>query len=746
MIQHLQNIENLGVFSNYKKPTGIESFKRYNLIYGLNGSGKTTLSRFFADLNKGQADGFPNLKYKIATDEGVFQQGTPYSRKIRVFNAEYVDANIGQLEGTLNPIYVIGEENKTLAESVKADETQLAALNDQLEKTTTTLDKLRTKKGKLFTDVAPKISEAAKGAVTRTYNKRNAEKSYTDLSSTNLLSIEELALASVAMKQPTMDRVPEFSTPNIKIGSSDQPLFDALKRLRDVASELSNKSATSAAIERLKKDPELAGWIELGRDIHAQKDEKRCEYCLQKIPEEREAELAAHFNKSDSNLKMEIERAISDVRAVTEEVERIKVLSEKDLYPELREEFSKSSKSLSEEQARVLSNLEAMEEALKDKLTRRTESYEAVLPALSSSAWDATLLSLNSLIQHHNAETENYQKRLDSNFAKIEAHFLSGIEREVEDVSKEIKNLEEEVETCNNGDAKRNKLGIRDLDERIKTNRAKISNSHQAAEDLSQKLATFLGRDDLKFEPEGEGYRVMRFSRAAKRLSEGEKTAITFLYFVVGLKDQDFDLAEGIVVIDDPISSLDSSSVYQAFSFLKSAVKEARQVFLLTHNFEFLKLLLDWLTYGNQRDKSYWMLHCTHTSPSVRETQLKPLDKVLIENRNEYIYLVRTLMEFVSDGTIAQSYPIPNIARKVLETFLDQHSTGKTFFKKLEDLEYDEHIKSTLYKYTNDLSHPTLSGLDPALVGETQTNIKHLLRMIKAVAPVHYKALTGAVT
>ena len=72
----------------------------------------------------------------------------------------------------------------------------------------------------------------------------------------------------------------------------------------------------------------------------------------------------------------------------------------------------------------------------------------------------------------------------------------------------------------------------------------------------------------------------------AKRLSEGEKTAITFLYFVVGLQDQDFDLAEGIVVIDDPISSLDSSSVYQAFSFLKNAVKDARQIFLLTHNFD----------------------------------------------------------------------------------------------------------------------------------------------------------------
>ena len=109
-------------------------------------------------------------------------------------------------------------------------------------------------------------------------------------------------------------------------------------------------------------------------------------------------------------------------------------------------------------------------------------------------------------------------------------------------------------------------------------------------------------------------------------------------------------------------------------------------------------------------------------------------------------YLFKVLTEFDSDGTVSNAYPIPNIARKVLENFLDQHSTGKTFYKKLENLEYDSTKKAALYKYTNDLSHPTLSGLDPALVGETQTNVKHLLEMIRVVAPVHHKALTETVS
>jgi hypothetical protein len=103
------------------------------------------------------------------------------------------------------------------------------------------------------------------------------------------------------------------------------------------------------------------------------------------------------------------------------------------------------------------------------------------------------------------------------------------------------------------------------------------------------------------------------------------------------------------------------------------------------------------------------------------------------------------LIEFESDGEIGSSYPKPNIVRKVLETFLEQHSVGHNCYRMLENLEYDETKKSALYKYANDLSHPTQSGINPALVGETQTNIKHLLDMIEHIAPVHYKALRDTI-
>jgi wobble nucleotide-excising tRNase len=261
-------------------------------------------------------------------------------------------------------------------------------------------------------------------------------------------------------------------------------------------------------------------------------------------------------------------------------------------------------------------------------------------------------------------------------------------------------------------------------------------------------LQTFLGRNDLNFEPEGDGYRIMRNGVVAKRLSEGEKTAITFIYFIVQLRDQDFDLGEGIVVIDDPVSSLDSGSVYQAFSFLKNSVKGAKQVFLLTHSFDFLKLLLNWCKNIPKAEgtKSYYMLLCGLDGANQRKAVIEPLDKELLWNENEYAYLFKQLYRFESDGTIAGSYHIPNIARKVLEAFLDFYYPGsESMYRKLEKVNFDGNKKTALLKFANDLSHPTGKGFDPALVPETQKNVQYLLEMIQTVSPIHYLSLKTSI-
>lgn len=749
MIRHFDKIENLGVFTKYAKPPGMVPFAKFNLIYGLNGSGKTTLSRFFHDLNTGTAAGFTDLKYKISTEEGPFTQGKPYTRNIRVFNSEYVEANIGELEGTLHPIFVIGEDNKTLVGIVEQDEKALQKAGSSHAEKLTERGQLDKRRGKIFTDIASEITQHTAGTTTRTYRKNNAETAFVALTDPQVMSTEDLASASKSMKQPAMDKQKPISFGNVdlQIGNqSEVPYFSALQALEKYVSEIVQTSATSIAIQRLVETPELARWVEQGVAIHGHIDGDTCEYCQQEIPKERAQALASHFNDSDRTLKKELDQSLQDLEALRQNLQSFTLPAKSSFYTEFQEPFSTAKEQFASLKLSLLNHLDELSKLLNTKLASRTESYKAELSEFDAKPHLDALQVANDLIEQHNAQTDKFDQRLLATRDKIEKHFLSRIAKQVADVDIEIEAVDATIKLLTEGDTDKGTLGIDALTKRIAENRLKIANSHQAAEDLSNKLASFLGRDDLRFEPEGEGYRIMRFGRAAKRLSEGEKTAITFLYFVVGLQDRDFDLAEGIVVIDDPISSLDSSSVYQAFSFLKNSVKDARQIFLLTHNFEFLKLLLDWISRAKKTDKTCWMLHCTTTGGTQRETELKPLDKILLENKNEFTYLFKILTEFESDGTVSNAYPIPNIARKVLETFLEQHSTGNSFYRKLENLKYDETKKAALYKYTNDLSHPTLSGLDPALVGETQTNVKHLLEMIEAVAPVHHKALTDTIS
>ena len=58
---------------------------------------------------------------------------------------------------------------------------------------------------------------------------------------------------------------------------------------------------------------------------------------------------------------------------------------------------------------------------------------------------------------------------------------------------------------------------------------------------------------------------------------------------------------------------------------------------------------------------------------------------------------------------------------------------------------FDEMKLTAIYKFTNDLSHLTGKGFDPALVPETQKNVRYLLEMMDKVFPEHYEILLESI-
>lgn len=752
MLTAIESIDALGVFDKYKKDASLSSFERFNVLYGMNGSGKTTLSRLFLSLNSGENESYPELKYTVSSSDGKFKQGQNFPRRIRVFNADYVESNIGEIEGQLNPIFIVGEENKTLVSQIEADEAKLVSLEEEQKLKEGEKTKLEQARGKLFTDIAKIIASDTSGQVTRTYRKPEAEKAYAALKGAASLTDGELAAHRTTLRQSSLEKVPTLELGELSLdrdgAAVEMPMLEAIAELTKTVQALCLRTSDSLAVKRLQENPDIAAWVEKGLSLHREHNSEICEYCLQSIPQPRLEELAKHFNDSDRLLKDEIEAVIDVLASLRSRIDTLAFPGNAQLYEELRDDLKGAIAALKASQKTALTHLDEALRSLRDKLIRRTEAVESGLSEYDSAPFLTSLGALNAVLQKHNKKTEDFEKHASDARTAIEKHHLSTIGPDVAKYDTAIQALKDRLTVIADGDSSSGEYGIAALRGRIAANRAKVSNTAKAAERLTELLQTFLGREELKFEPEGDGYRIMRGSQAAKRLSEGERTAITFIYFIVQLEDQDFDISEGIIVIDDPISSLDSNSVYQAFSFLKNSVKDAKQVFLFTHNFDFLKLLLNWLNHipKSKKQTSHYMVLCNVQADGTRAASIRPLDKELRQNESEYSWLFKQLYNFCSDGSIAGSYHIPNIARKVLEAFLEFYYPGsETLYKKLERVEFDSIKKTALLKFANDLSHPTGKGFDPALVPETEKNVSYLLEMIKTVSPIHFKSLEDSI-
>lgn len=728
MIKKLKKIKNLGLFSDYAWDSNLNDFDKYNLFYGWNGSGKTTLSKLFACLEDGNSLEFSDLEYDIEHESGTAKESSQFNQKIRVFNQDYIQKNVQLVSGKANPIFILGEENKEIADKIKTDEEILANLETQKSAKETEKTRKESDKANKFTEVAKVIGANLVGSSTRNYRKPDAEKDFESITDKKILSAEEVAKQQAVIKQEQKDKIAKIDL------VSDLDLSGVYDEVIGICKE----TVEINVISELAENQEISAWVEHGLTLHT-KESKQCEFCGSNLPNGRIEALLGHFNEADKKLKEKIDTKITNLQHSIQTIKAIQLPNKAQFYTDLQTPFTSRAITYNQEKDNYCAELSAMVEILNTKKQKTTE--EVTFSRSLSNNFQSSVNSINETTEQHNQKSDNFQTEKDKAVELLKAHHLSEIFDEVKTLDSEIKECEKEISKLQNGDESSAFVGIVALKKQITENKSKISSEHKACDTLNKQLQTFLGRKEIAFEvaPEG-GYVVKRSGVIAKNLSEGEKTAIAFVYFVVHLKDQNFDVANGIIVVDDPISSLDSNSLFQAFAFLKNAVKDAKQVFILTHNFNFLKLILNWL--NRTSGHKYYMIKNQYSATNGRTAFISELDKELKDHESEYHYLFKVLYTFETDGSIASVYHIPNVARKVLDTFLMfRVPNGENSYKKMEKLVFDEDKKTAIYKFTNDQSHITGDGFDPSLVPEAQKNIHYLLEMMKAVFPEHYQIL-----
>lgn len=241
----------------------------------------------------------------------------------------------------------------------------------------------------------------------------------------------------------------------------------------------------------------------------------------------------------------------------------------------------------------------------------------------------------------------------------------------------------------------------------IAESKAKITNIDQSIGSINSSLTALGLNGFLVVREEGElpRYRLQRPDQQAgvfKTLSEGEKTLISFLYFLEvcngELDDKGGKLkSERIIVIDDPISSLSHNYIYDIATMIHRRVlspkERFKQVFILTHNLFFFHEMLKHL----KKSDEYSLFRITKAAHSMI-TPMKASDV-----QNDYQSFWQAIKDAQAGRT--SSSVIPNMMRNILEyyfTFVHRQDELQAALMALSD--EDAEFKG-LYRYVNRESH-----------------------------------------
>lgn len=316
MIRKVHRIDDYRVFKRWRWPAGTPEFATVNLIYGINGSGKSTLGCLLGE-TADDTEWKSGLEAQILTVDGTDRRactaGDSIWRDIRVFNRDYVEANLrfdaadgSAAEGLL----VLGKQSISDRTEREGARKRLEEVEKELEEQQVTATRARNRRDRLLRDTARQITEIL-GKVDRRYDSRRYK-------STQVKAVidrpHERAAPVGHSAEQDMEIITAEARPNITAPATDSYTLDEIAgQVREILQE----SATAKAIADLTEQPEHAHWVQAGMALHKQRHD--CIFCTNTISAERTAALAAHFDDSVRELQERIERLTHDVERLDNE-------------------------------------------------------------------------------------------------------------------------------------------------------------------------------------------------------------------------------------------------------------------------------------------------------------------------------------------------------------------------------------------------------------------------------------------
>lgn len=508
----------------YKEKTVLNDLRELNIIYGLNGSGKTTLSNFFYIHTKEYSqDNF----YKDCKIGNLDKDN-----EILVYNQKFINENFFETN-TQKGIFTLSTNNKDKLEEIDKIKNEINKIETQLSENKNNLSKFKEESIDLHNKIVKKIWEIKtkyeKDIVFEKFleQRNNKEKFFNFFINIKVDNEDKnISLDQLNKQVQLFDNNTNTITPLPKIEDSFSEIETSLIMAKEIIGR--ENSSIGSFINELKN----SDWVYQGFQKYINHDSDKCPFCQKStLTQEFIDSLNLFF---DDSYKKDLELLYNFYNTYSNNLTYLEDIKKTFFDNEIINKENTFFNSFSE----LLKNLQINLGKIKEKLQTPSIKIELIKNK-------ECISDLNKIIENTNLKIEDYNKKIGNKKLELENlknkfwkylkikynDDLDKYEKEKNENNKILNSLQNEILSLNEI---KNKLG-----NEINILNSELKNIESTIEEINKNLIS-LGISSFKISKcveKKEEYELTRENikkedNIFKTLSEGEKTIISFLYFM----------------------------------------------------------------------------------------------------------------------------------------------------------------------------------------------------------------------
>ncbi|WP_237012863.1 ATP-binding protein [Helicobacter pylori] len=750
-------LKNVATFD--ENGASFEKLNFINFIYGANGSGKTTTSSFLKNLaenrdENGDKNKFANSEIKWHNDESL---------KIEVYNKQFKEEQFrnSQVKG----IFTLGKKTNENLENIESKKESINKENEKKKKNEESLKKLkkeREEKEKDFTDSCwEKLYKKNEEDFKETLEGFKLKKKFKEKILEEFKNNEHNESEIVKLEKLKENIRIVFSKNQTKLVPLECNLTDFDSVENHSIWEQKIVGSGDVAIADLIKKLSNEDWVAQGRE-YLSKDNNACPFCQQEtITEEFKKQLESYFDtsyqESTETIKKMKENYTNKTARALEQLDKIVEAEQKNQQTKLNtESFKRIIETLrskingnwqkmhdkNKEMSRSF-KLESTKNEIKeirdliDTANQQIANHNEMIKDIQNQKKICVEQTWKFLVNEFKSDIQEYNKKhcgLEKGIKKLENE-ISEIKGKIEELENEIREIKGKIEELENE--------IRELEKTMVSIKPIVKENNVLLKGYGFTNFSLACTEDEK------SYRIQRENGqlVGETLSEGEVTFITFLYYYHltkgSLKENDISKNK-VLVIDDPISSLDSNILFIVSVLVKELMKETtkektniKQVIILTHNTYFYKEITPKYDLKHYQGKySFWIIRKDNNVSKIEKFKENPI-------KNSYELLWQEVKQAKENNISWVS--LQNVMRRIIEYYFrilggfKHNDSLSEYFENIEE----KRVCNSFISWFHDGSH----GIpDDSFVQSQDTSIETYLKVFENIFKVtgheaHYKMM-----